>query len=117
MKITQEHVGKKVRLKEWGVGTYVEVISIGNELFFFRDYLGNEGSRFLDNDWELYEKPKKKILSPCVWKNDFNGLDVGPEIFETERDAKDWAKLDFISWPAMQLINGKEVPIQIVVEE
>lgn len=125
MKITQEHVGKKVRCVTWDEVRYVEVLCVGNEYFFGKLNVGSwnashvcsEGAYLLDNSWELYEEPKKKkILSPAVFKS-VRIYCITPECYESEEEARVTLKECFISWPAMQLIDGKEVPIQIVVEE
>jgi len=59
MRITKEHVGKKVRLSHWSGGEFLEVLCVGGNRFFSRSENGAEDNWLIDCDWHLVEEPKK----------------------------------------------------------
>jgi len=100
MKITQEHVGKKVRHRSWKQETFATVLYVGKESFFTEDSYGEE-SWFISDYWELYEEPKKKIrMAPALWAAPNGTIQLHPYLFESLEEAKNYLNKQLLKWPA-----------------
>lgn len=122
MKLGQEHIGQKFKLKEWDEIVYFKLLAITSDgkhlLGEFNS--GNPFHTFILDGWIPYEEPKKMcVMSPAVIKTHKDGKPyLSVYLFKTEQEAKNHLHdFIFLSWPATQLIDGKEVPVQYLVPE
>lgn len=118
MKITKEHVGKKVRRDSWDADQFVVVIAVGNWMFIASrkdEVRGEECFTDLKGDWELYEEPKQyKIVSPAVICE--QSYQITTQVYETEEKARLEWPTSFHSWPACEA-NGNPIQYRVEVKE
>ena len=114
MKITKEHVRRRVYLPRWKVEDgFVTITAVGNRLFLAVGNYGEESFE-LEDDWELYEEPKKTVkVWPALITNKGGGPKWGitSSVFVSEEEARYYCGFAFVSFPAVQNPDGSyDVP-------
>ena len=102
MKITKEHVGVKIKDKQWVRDIWVKVLFVGEDHFFGVDSHGRENLYIIEyEDWELYKEPKRIEAAPAVIRESYNGkIVIWDEFYSSEESAKLNHEGSFIKWPA-----------------
>lgn len=98
MKITQEHVGKWVRIQSWSPEAKVQIKYIGSRIFLGVTQSGDEDIWPLSDNWALVEE--KQFMAPAICR-DGRGYRVTDLLFENEREAISAFPNQFYSWPAL----------------
>lgn len=119
MKITKEHVGKKVKTTRPSYYKWVEVLYIypSEEKFAGRGDTGGEGNFDCDgcNAWQFYHEPKpEKLVAPALFYSDNEDKRwvLSDSCFEDLETAKKYFKPTYkVVWPAVPNAQGfYEVP-------
>lgn len=107
MKITKEHVGKKVRGSDWKNDDYIRVIAVG-ETHFFGEHVDLGENLYKrayspSSDWELLPDPKPQGAPAFYKRKGTICWCVSNEIFEERGGIGEYYSLDkfFVSWPAL----------------
>jgi hypothetical protein len=82
-----------------------------DEVFWDDSFSSCDPSLFPEVFEEIKDEPEFKIMSPAVIHN--GAVTLSYSLFENETQAKESMNQFFISWPATQVIDGKDVAIQI----
>lgn len=89
MKITKEHVGKRVRRSLWDADFYVRVLALG-EKWFIADHPTLGENTYLVEDlstpWELLHDPKPQAAPAFYCSNERWGLSFN--LYSSEEEAK-----------------------------
>jgi hypothetical protein len=111
MKITKEHVGKKVITENHTYFTWVEVLYIypNGETFAGITSEGDADTFCCDgcNPWRLYQEPKPKKLVALALVKDTAGWFIPDKLYSSlETIQSDFTLSDKIVWPAVPNAQG-----------